>query len=157
MAATHSRRAVVLFLFQLAVLFETSGAGRVESIEFKTTSSPPALAVPPEAKPFEGMVRVGLQTLSESALVTGALTLQASALGLTEEQATNLNAILSPAYASMAADPSFAKLPSALPYCYATEKETNGHYFLYRPEKIGPEPLIIVFLHGYGGNFQFYL
>lgn len=57
----------------------------------------------------------------------------------------------------MAKDSTFADLPSALPYCFASSKQTNGHYFLHQPANMSDTPHCIVFLHGYGGNFQFYI
>jgi poly(3-hydroxybutyrate) depolymerase len=67
-----------------------------------------------------------------------------------------LTLLMTRVYAKVNADAAFRATPSALPYCFSTTKPTAGHYFLYRPEKIPVNPTCIVFLHGYGGNFQFY-
>lgn len=100
---------------------------------------------------------MGLQTLPEGLLVTGALQFGGQTLGLSCGQSANLSELLTNAYSHIYADPAFTNVSSALPYCFSVQTHTNGHYFLYHPKDMPPEPKAIVFLHGYGGNFQFYI
>jgi len=89
--------------------------------------------------------------------VVGGLVAGSDELGLSPKQAASLTPLVTDVYTKIGTDAAFRETPSALPYCFATKKHTAGHYFLYRPEKIPEDPVCIVFLHGYGGNFQFYI
>jgi predicted esterase len=155
----NSRRAFVplVSLFPFALLLAANGAGRVDSFYFKTTAPPPGVVFPADWKAQETVFRLSLETLPENVLVSQVLNLGGGALGLSSDDSTNLSALLDATYSRIKADPQLANLPSALPYCFSAQKQTNGHYFVYRPDHLGPEPLVVVFLHGYGGNFQFYL
>jgi pimeloyl-ACP methyl ester carboxylesterase len=144
-------------LLPFALVPVANTAGHIDSIYFKTTAPPPAVVFPGDWKAQESMFRLGLQTLPENVLVTQVLNFGGGALGLSSEDSTNLSALLDTTYSRIQNDPAFADVPSALPFCYSAQRQTNGHYFVYRPDHLGPEPLLVVFLHGYGGNFQFYL
>jgi predicted esterase len=155
----NSRRAFVplISVFHCAILLVANAAGRVDSFYFKTTVPPPAVVFPADWKVQEAAFRLALQTLPENVLVSQTLNVGGGALGLSSDDSTNLTALLDTTYSRIKEDSSFANLPSALPFCFSAEKQTNGHYFVYRPDHLGPEPLVVVFLHGYGGNLQFYL
>jgi hypothetical protein len=140
-----------------AITVRAGPTGQVQSVVFKTTAPPPAFVVPKELKSYEALFRAGLSSLPESMLVNGALALGGQTLGLTPQESTNLNSLLTTTYSRIAADTALRKLPSALPYCLAARRNTNGHYFVYVPEQAGEQSPVIVFLHGFGGNFQFYL
>ena len=144
---------VLAFLFACVAHGAT---GSVESVRFKTAVTPPACRISDSQRPIENLFRAGLRTLPEGLLVVGALAVGSSDLGLSTSQSTNLTPLVSEAYSSIYADGAFSNTPSALPYCFSTTKPTSGHYFLYRPDTIPEDPTCIVFLHGYGGNFQFY-
>jgi predicted esterase len=144
-------------LLQATTIVGSEIGGRVESVYFQTTALPPLYVVPQELKAYEGIFRAGLQALPEGALATGALLLGGQSLGLTSHETTNLNTLLIKTYSRIAEDPAFKHLPSALSYCFSAQRQTNGHYFLYHPDRLEANPLVIVFLHGFGGNFQFYV
>lgn len=130
--------------------------GTVESILFRTAVAPPACRIPDSLKKNEQFFRIGLQTLPEGLLVVGALVVGSGELGLSADQSTNLTPLVSEAYLKIYADAAFDNAPSALPYCFSTTQPTSGHYFFYRPVTPPENLTCIVFLHGYGGNFQFY-
>jgi predicted esterase len=155
-AVTFKPRTILAWIILLASLFSAGAGGRVESVYFKTKSPPPPFVFRDDVKPYADLFRAGLATLPESVAVTTSLSLGGQVAGLTAQDSTNLTALMSIAYSRIAEDPAFNGLRSALPYCFSTQKQTNGHYFLYSPEHIGPDPLVIVFLHGYGGNFQLF-
>jgi predicted esterase len=147
-------KTTILALFIVCAAHVAPGA--VESVRFKTAVTPPACRLPNAVKGREKLFRCGLQTLPEGLLVVGALVLGSGDLGLSSNQSTNLTPLVADVYSKIYADPAFASVPSALPYCFSPTKPTSGHYFLYRPDKMPANPTCIVFLHGYGGNFQFY-
>ncbi len=130
--------------------------GTVQSIRFNTSVTPPACRIPDALKQNERLFRAGLQTLPEGLLVVGALVVGSGGLGLSADQGANLTPLVSEAYSKIYSDAAFAHTPSALPYGFSTTKPSSGHYFLYRPDKLPEDPVCIVFLHGYGGNFKFY-
>ena len=62
-------------------------------------------------------------------------------------------------YDALAKVPAFRDLESMLPGTPAYEKHSSDwHYFLYVPESFSPgdESVLVVFLHGFGGNFKVY-
>jgi hypothetical protein len=137
-------------------LFATETNGIFESVFFKARELPPPYKVPSNLAQYDKLFRLGLETLPEGLLVWGALILGSQDMGLSESQGTNLTALLSETYAAISADPVFDGVTSALPFCLSTQKQSEGHYFVYRPKELPKDPTIIVFLHGFGGNFQFY-
>ena len=134
----------------------SSSGPAVQSIRFTTSATPPVYVIPKSLREHEAVFRSGLERLPESLLVVGALIAGSAELDLSAEQAASLTPLLFHAYSKIEADGAFRETPSALSYCFSTRKHTTGHYFLYRPEKTPTQPLCIVFLHGYGGNFKFY-
>jgi predicted esterase len=147
---------LIIALALLVACTARGAAGTVQAIRFKTAVTPPACRLPDTFKKNEKLFRFGLQTLPEGLLVVGALTIGSSDLGLSANQSANLTPLVSDVYSKIYADAAFSNAPSALPYCFSTAKAKSGHYFLYRPDTIPEDPTGIVFLHGYGGNFQFY-
>lgn len=128
----------------------------VQSLTFRSHVTPPATRIPEDLRQHERMLRAGLPLLPERAILIGALPVAAEDMGLSQKQGTELAELLSVTYGEMAKDPGVAALPSALPFCLSTTKPDSGHYFLVRPKSLNPESPCIVFLHGYGGNFQCY-
>lgn len=112
--------------------------------------------MPDSLKRNEALFRIGLRTLPEGPLVVGALLAADGNLGVSAQQGASLAPLVSDAYSRIYADVAFSNVPSALPYCFSGTKPTAGHYFLYRPAEVPENPTCIVFLHGYGGNFQLY-
>jgi len=147
--------ALILLAFACPV-FASQGAGNVQSVTFKTSVTPPVYRIPASLKKNEKVFRAGLEKLPEGMLVVGALLVGSGELGLSAKQSASLTPLMADTYRKIGADPAFADVPSALPYCFSTTRPKSGHYFLYRPKEIPKEPTCIVFLHGYGGNFQFY-
>lgn len=148
--------AVLVLLWPAAAFAGQAGAG-VQSIRFETSVTAPVYVVPKSLKENEPLFRAGLENLPEMLLVVGALAVGSGDLGLSPKQDTSLTPLVMDAYTKIGADAAFRNTPSALPYCFSTRKHSTGHYFLYQPETIPEKPVAIVFLHGYGGNFQFYI
>lgn len=98
----------------------------------------------------------GLQSIPEPLLVQAVLGAGAQ-VGLTSDQQHELKELFETTYSEINRDDQMAHMASALPYCLSSRPVTNGHYFLYIPADLAPTSETIVFLHGFGGNFQFYL
>jgi len=131
-------------------------AQEVHSVVFPSRHCPPATVLPPQVQAQGALFRIGLNTLPERMLIASGLQL-AERFGLDPKQLAKLAPVIDQEYANMANDPALAELPSALPYCFSAADPTNGHYFLSTPAKLPADPMCIVFLHGWGGNFQFYI
>lgn len=128
----------------------------VSSVYFPSKNCPPATVLPPQVQAQGALFRIGLNTLPERMLIASGLQL-GEPFGLEKKQTAKLAPVIDQVYADMANDPALAKLPSALPYCFSAAAPTNGHYFISTPAKIPADAMCIVFLHGWGGNFHFYI
>ena len=147
----------VLLAFGAGLTLAGQGGAVVESVRFETSVTAPVYVVPKPLRHNEPLFRAGLENLPEVLLVVGALAVGSGDLTLSSKEAASLGPLVTEAYIKISSDAAFRATPSALPYCFAAKKHTTGHYFLYRPQKIPQSPTCIVFLHGYAGNFQFYM
>ncbi len=129
---------------------------KVDSIEFETTCRLPVYKPRPEHEPVRRFVEPKLKTVPEGMLVVGALALGAEQFGLTDTQAAELNQALVDTYQHIGNDPAFAGVPTALDRRLSQDAQRPGHYLLYRPAELRDPHPTLVFLHGFGGNFQFY-
>ena len=78
-------------------------------------------------------------------------------LGLSPDKARSLHQLLSQRYRDIESDEVFSGAPSALAYCYAASSPESGFATIYVPDTASEESNVILFLHGYGGSFMFYL
>ena len=145
-----------LLLGALAFLTPAHAARQVVTLSWPTRNAAPAPDLEPPADTFLPALRFAVSRLPESATVNLALS-QPSFLGLTSADAELLQRLVAQRYQKIAADPVFARVPSALTYCFADEKPASGLATLYVPANAGPQTPAIVFLHGYGGSFLWYL
>jgi pimeloyl-ACP methyl ester carboxylesterase len=116
----------------------------------------PVVAVAPEMEPLRTLIETGVGRISEGTLLQAAVTTAPRPLHLTSAQAMALSRALGDVYEKIAADPCFAGVPSALSEAVSRNPARPGHYFLYQPVQVTEQTPVIVFLHGFGGNFQFY-
>lgn len=129
----------------------------VESVVFPTTQAMPTARIAPNMAALAVMVEQSVTRLGEGKILQAAVVGAPGPLGLTADQSTALRRGFRDVYGAIAADPLFAQLPSALPQAVSQDAARPGHYFLYAPSRLEPNARVIVFLHGFGGNFQFYL
>jgi pimeloyl-ACP methyl ester carboxylesterase len=130
--------------------------GSVESCEFPTQSLPPPFRVPKQYADSYKLFQAGGAFLPEEITVKSAILMGDARMGLAPEATKRLSAGLDQLYRGIAADPLFKNINSALPYCLGDKRPSHGHYFAYYPQKLAADTPVIVFLHGYGGNFLFY-
>jgi predicted esterase len=135
---------------------EPAKAPSIESITFATTQQMPVVRVPPDMQAFATLVQRGIAYLPEGSVLQGAVAGAPASLRLSPDQSASLRDGFKKVYGEMAADPQFARLPSALSLALSQDAKRPGHYFLRRPAQLSPRTRVIVFLHGFGGNFQFY-
>lgn len=102
------------------------------------------------------LIQLGVQTLPESQLtLMGGIAAQA--FGVEPGAANDLQTKLAAYYQKVDSDPLFKELPSLLGYGYSSTKPTHGMATIYQPEKVDESTRTIVFLHGFGGSFHWYL
>jgi pimeloyl-ACP methyl ester carboxylesterase len=130
--------------------------GTVESCDFPTQSLPPPFRVPKQFAEGYKLFQAGGALLPEEVTVKSVVLLGNSKVGLKANEARDLYANLDHVYGSIASDPLFKDVPSALPYCLGDKRPSRGHYFAYYPQRVTDDTRVIVFLHGFGGNFLFY-
>ncbi len=147
---------IVASLLCISVAESAHGDASIRSVSWDTANaSPPAVwgAAQANLLPF---IQLGVSAFPEYMAVQ--LTAAGGeALGLSEADADELQRHLVPYYRTMAADPLFKDAPSALPYCYSGGKPKRGLATVYVPDKTSGETRVILFLHGYGGSFLYYL
>jgi len=102
------------------------------------------------------MFRIAMTTMPEGTTVSLALS-QPALMQLPANAAAKLLPLVARRYEMIAADPAYAHAPSALPYCFSTERPTQGYATLYVPDHPTAQSEPIVFLHGYAGSFLWYL
>lgn len=117
----------------------------------------PVTRIAPNMAALTVMVEQSVARLGEGTVLQAAVAGAPGPLRLSADQSAALRKGFRDVYSAIAADPFFAKLPSALPHAVSQDAARPGHYFLYSPPRLEPNARIIVFLHGFGGNFQFYL
>ncbi len=127
-------------------------AQEVLSITWPTKHASPPVVFQKPASDFLPAFRFGLSILPESNVVSLAFS-QPSFLGLSQQDATNLQSLFEKRYQSIQNDPVFREVASVLPYCYAERTPTQGLALVYRPRKLDTNTPCLVFLHGYGGSF----
>lgn len=149
----------LLFFLVLSLLNadEKISAGKVYSETFETANTHDGFRPPTGVAVFASSFQKSLKILPESILVTSVLFLVNSKDGVQQNKKAKLNEIFQKNYLDILKDKQMAGISSALPYCLSDKKPDYGHYFLYLPGKIESSTPGIVFLHGYGGNFLFYI
>jgi hypothetical protein len=143
---------VLMLILGFVLCLQKILAQEVLRIAWPTThASPPAVLQRP-ASDFLPAFHVGLSLLPESNVVSLMLS-QPSFLGLSQQDATNLQSLFEGRYQSIQNDPIFRGVASALSYCYTEQTPTQGLALVYRPQKLDTNTPCLVFLHGYGGSF----
>jgi pimeloyl-ACP methyl ester carboxylesterase len=130
--------------------------GRIESCNFATQSLPPPFRAPRQFADGYKIFQAGGAFIPERITVESVVLMDNSQIKLTAKETQGLQASLDHVYTNISSDALFKNVGSALPYCLADKRPTHGHYFAYFPEKVSDDTPVIVFLHGFGGNFLFY-
>ncbi|MEM9281854.1 MAG: alpha/beta hydrolase [Verrucomicrobiota bacterium] len=147
------RSSLTVLLVVIAAV--AADAAEVKPISWETTHAAPAAKLDEKSKDLLPLIRLGVSALPEATVMQMTF-IGGSALGLPSEDASALHSLLSTRYQEIAADETFSKLPSALPYCYSATKPTSGFASVYLPDAPTADTNVILFLHGYGGSFTFY-
>ena len=144
----------------LVVLLIAAGGTRaqtVTSVRFHTAATTmPTVVVRAELEPVRALIARGAGHVSEGSLLVAGITLGQQWFRLTPPQVAQLTRGFRDAYAQIEADPAMKGLPSVLGDAISQEPHRDGHYFLYRPAAVDAKTPVIIFLHGFGGNFQYY-
>lgn len=152
---------IVLLLISVLVFATrasgTDSTGVVESIEFSTTQPMPVFEVPNELRVPARFIEANADRFAEGGLLTTLIKNAPNELRLTNNQSTELTVAFERVYRDIAKDAAFAKVPSAMRQILSHDVHRKAHYFLYKPATVAADTKILVFLHGFGGNLQFYM
>lgn len=145
----------------LSFLLATSGCGsafgqQIIQVRWPTTQAAPPVALNQGAREWLPAFRLALTSLPEASIVALCLS-QPQMLGLAQEDGQVLQKLTTDQYALMGRDALFQGVPSALPYCFSESRPAGGLATVYVPASATTGTPSIVFLHGYGGSFHWYL
>jgi pimeloyl-ACP methyl ester carboxylesterase len=138
----------------LAVAF--GNAQEVVQVLWPTRLAAVPPSFPSQVTPWLPTLRAALGSLPEETIVLAGLS-QGSLLGLAPAEVQKLQALFATNYARLRLDAAFKSAPSALPYCLAERRPTNGLATVYVPAKVAGNPRTVVFLHGYGGSLLVFI
>jgi pimeloyl-ACP methyl ester carboxylesterase len=140
----------------LLAIASAANAQEVLRLAWPTRHAAPPASGTPEVAPYLPLLRASLNRLPESALVNLAL-MQSSSLGLSSSDADKLSGLVARRYELIAASPVFKNVPSTLGYCLAETRPPQGLALIYRPRQTNAQTPVLLFVHGYGGSFLWYL
>jgi len=149
-------RRLSLLLSVLLTLPGIAHAQQVIQVRWPTTHAASPVALSGTAKNLLPAFRLGLASLPEAAVVALGLS-QPQVLGLSADDGRVLQGLTLDRYALMAKEALFQTAPSALPYCFAEAKPAEGLATVHVPASCTGATPCLVFLHGYGGSFLWYL
>jgi predicted esterase len=142
----------LILLFLLCCFSQASGLIQV-TWPTKHASPPPVLE--PKNAGLLPAFRMAVGSVPESTIIGLALA-QPALLGLTTEQAQQLQPMVAEQYRQMEASDVYKKAPSLLGYCFSEATPAAGMANVHVPDDWKPGLPVMVFLHGYGGSFLWY-
>lgn len=143
------------FAVLLWAAFSCQGA-EIRQLAWPTKLGSPTPELSGEASRLLPSFQLATLTLPESTLIDLALS-QPDILGLSAGEAATLRPLAAARYRKIESSELFSSVPSMLPYSYAAQKPETGTAALYLPDDPARAEGVIVFLHGYGGSFLWYL
>jgi len=146
----------VNFLIGLLIILGSSTyAVEIIQVTWPTKHASPPLILEPKVMAWMPAFRLALGSVPEETTVNLALA-QPALLGLTMEQAKQLQPLVAEQYRQMAASAVYQKAPSLLGYCFSEKTPAHGLANVHVPDDWTAESPVLVFLHGYGGSFFWY-
>jgi predicted esterase len=141
----------------LIMLLAVPAAGASEFIQvtWPTKHASPPLALDPKVAGLLPAFRLAVGSVPESTIIGLALA-QPALLGLTTEQAQQLQPMVAEQYRQMESSDVYKKAPSLLGYCFSEATPAAGMANVHVPDDWKPGSPVMVFLHGYGGSFLWY-
>lgn len=139
-------------IFGFILSLQWAQSQEVVRVTWPTSHASRPATIPNVSSDQLSAIRLGLFVLSESNAVQLAMS-EASTLGVSEEDAHNLQQLFGERYRIIQNDPVFCNVASALPFCFSAKTPAQGLALVYCPKKIEPGVAPLVFLHGYGGSF----
>lgn len=139
----------------LATFAGSAKAAEIIQVTWPTRHASPPLRLEPKVMAWMPAFRLAQGSVPEATTVNLALA-QPALLGLTMEQAQQLQPLVAEQYRQMAAAAVYQKAPSLLSYCFSEETPAHGLANVHVPDGWTAESPVMVFLHGYGGSFLWY-
>ena len=144
-------------VFVQFVIICTLSAQIIYSKTFKSDHAHQGFTFPEEFKSIKKPVNFAIKHFSEAAVVNTVLSSAGLKYGLKLNEVNELREFVSGNYDGIKKDFDFSGIDSVIKYNLSTEAATEGHYFLYVPQKVTAKTPKLLFLHDYGGNLKIYL
>ena len=146
----------VIVPFLLLATCMTLHGQKVEVMEWMSTATAQPAKLQSSGAEWLPAFRLALRALPEKDIVALSLS-QPQMLGLSKQDAASLHRLTQERYALMSSDAAFQKAVSALGYCYQETRPTEGLATVYVPRQMSAKTQTLVFVHGFGGSFLWYL
>lgn len=138
----------------IATADDTPATRTISVNAFKTSSPPPAFVPPRDLRGLYSRFRPDQRSKKEGVLVEIGLQFGITHGRITKDQEKTLSETLGKLYDEIEADPAWKGIDSCLPFCYDEKPDGNGQYVMIVPDGADAKSPVVVFLHGFGGNFQ---
>lgn len=145
---------ILHFVSVSGVLF----AQQVHIVDWPTTSaSPPLRAESEQEQLLLNLGRTAVGFVAKESQLVGLSSTAAAAFGVKGKALDEMQAKLAAYYRKVDSDPLFKELPTLLNYSFSSSQPDHGKATVYHPKVINDQTRTIVFLHGFGGSFHWYL
>lgn len=148
---THIQNLCIFLLISFGL-----NAAEVKTVTWSTKHAAPPATLDEKNKNLLPLIRLGVNALPEATVMQMTF-IGGTTMGIPKAKAQLLQKHVSRKYQQIIEDETFSKVPSALPYCFSGAKPKSGMASVYLPDKVNAKTQVILFLHGYGGSFTFYL
>ncbi|MEO0413436.1 MAG: alpha/beta hydrolase [Verrucomicrobiota bacterium] len=145
-----------LFVGLLLICATTGICQSVHTVSWQSTAAAPLAALPEEQQRLLPLLRLGASTVSEASLLPLLIAGSTSAT-LPPDEVQQLQKLVTHRYQLIEKGSTFTNAASSLAYCFSDKRPSLGQASVYFPEDFTSETPAIVFLHGFGGSFIFYL
>jgi len=126
------------------------------TLEWKSEEASAVLGLE-EGKAFAVIAgRLGVKAMGEASLMKFSGK-GAALMGVDGVKAEALGVKLASIYKEMDGDVFWKDSPSLLGYCLSGVKPKVGRGVMYLPKKVREDLPVLVFIHGYGGSFRYYI
>jgi pimeloyl-ACP methyl ester carboxylesterase len=139
----------------LTAALPAAGASELIQVTWATKHASPPPALEPKAAALLPAFRMAVGSVPESTIIGLALA-QPALLGLTTQQAQQLQPLVAEQYRQIESSEIYKKAPSLLGYCFSEATPSTGMANVHVPDDWKSGLPVMVFLHGYGGSFLWY-
>ena len=128
-----------------------------ELVRFETKYACPPYVPPTEQALAYSLFQGVASNLSEETVIPIAVLGSSYFFDFKDDNPTEISTIASEKYKLVSNDPLVGPLASTIEYSFTSKRPDFGYYYLYRPDQENENTRILLFLHGFGGCFKYYI